>query len=108
MPIENTEYGTLVTGDSINLYMIHAAVGALCLSITIGGRPGLMDQMGHRCGSSKRTKKGVLEDYVVWMHEQGLTLNAQWGSVERALGADRAAKLKRKCDKILAKGQDKA
>lgn len=103
MAIEGNEHGDMmITGDHIGIAQVHARIGALSLSITHGGRPGLMASMAAQCDSYKRTKMGVMEDYVVWFYMLGGSINAQWGSVERALGEVRAAKLRRKCDKIVA------
>lgn len=102
MAIETTDGGTMITGPHIAVAQVHARIGALALSITVGGRPGLMSSMAAQCSSSKRTKKGVLEDYVLWFYKAGGSISAQWGSVERALGVDRTAKLRKRCDKIVA------
>lgn len=95
--------GFIVDREHVMVFQIHARIGALSLSISIGGRPGLMDAMARQCGSGKRTKRGVMEDYVLWLYSIGGSLGAQWGSVTRALGEERAGKLKRKCDKITIK-----
>lgn len=95
--------GFIIDGAHIAVYQVHVAIGALSLSIRNGGRPGLMDAMARQCGSGKRTKRGVMEDYVAWWYSIGGSLGAQWGSVTRALGEERAGKLRRKCDKITTK-----
>lgn len=102
MPIKTSEAGTLITGDSINVYHIHALLGKLCIATSTGlqfkGQTP-MNQAKAFCGSPKRTKAGVLADYVTWMYANGLELGAQWGSVERALGEVKTKALRRRAEK---------
>jgi hypothetical protein len=62
---------TTITGDSITLYRHMAIASALGLEVNTGmkmshGRSTMQVAAGV-CGSTKRTKKGVLADYVAWM-----------------------------------------
>lgn len=100
MAVEKHDGGTMVTGKHIGMLQVHSQLGALAISIRMpASHPGLMSRIAKEIGSSKRTKKGVLEDLVVWMYANDMKLTAQWGTVERALGAERAAKLRRKVEK---------
>lgn len=77
-------------------------VGALGIEITTGmkaSRFSSMNLANRWSGSPKRTKKGALEDLLVWFYTGGGTIDAMWNGVTRALGEDRAARLKRKCEK---------
>lgn len=96
MAVEQHEGGIVIDGEHIELWHLHSLVSRLALSITMGRKAGLMGYVANLCGSSGRTTKGVLEDYVVWLYENGVTLNAQWGTVDRALGTERSLKLKRR------------
>lgn len=100
--IKTTEAGTMITGDSILTFRAHAMLGRLCIATSTGltfkGQTP-MNQAKAICGSPKRTKAGVLADYVVWMYEQGLEIGAQWGSVERAIGPVKTATLRRRAEK---------
>lgn len=74
MAIEVTDGGTLITGAHIHLFHHMRIASALGLEVTTGmkisSRAGsLMKLAAQVCGSSKRTKKGVLADYVKWMSE---------------------------------------
>lgn len=86
-----------ITGNAIRYAEIHRLVGGLTIEITTGMKVGrghsVMLVANQWSGSAKRTKKGALEDLVVWFYRNGGTLDAQWSGVERALGADRKAKL---------------
>lgn len=86
---------------------IHRLIGGLTIEITTGVKVGrghsVMLVANQWSGSPKRTKKGALEDLVLWFYQNGGTIGAQWNGVERALGVDRAGKLRRKCDKLEAK-----
>jgi hypothetical protein len=71
MAIENSDSGTMITGEHITMFMDLRIAAALALEINTGlkvGRGGsVMQHAAKKCGSSKRTKKGVLADYVAWM-----------------------------------------
>jgi hypothetical protein len=100
--IEKTEAGTIITGDSINKFVYHALLGKLCIAAGTGlnfkgATP--MNQARAVCASPKRTKAGVIADYVVWMHQNGMPLGAQWGSVERVLGKVKTDALRRRVER---------
>jgi len=108
MPITSDDAGIMITGDAIIVYQLHALVGKLCTEIKgikfkhAVGRSS-MAQAAAWCGSPKRTKAGVLGDFVVWMYANGLTLESQWGSIERAIGTVRTAQLKRRAERAVPK-----
>ncbi len=90
---------TITGRAAITMAEIHRLIGGLTIEITTGMKVGrghsVMLVANEWSGSSKRTKKGALEDLVVWFYRNGGTIDAQWAGVERALGADRKAKLGR-------------
>jgi len=100
--IKNTEAGTMITGKDINKFGYHALLGKLCIAagtgLTFKGATP-MNQARAVCASPKRTKAGVLADYVVWMHQNDMPLGAQWGSVERVLGTVKTDALRRRVEK---------
>lgn len=99
--------GFSITGQAaIQHAEIHRLIGALGLQAQ-GYRFKLPNlRLAQQwCGSEKRTAKGVLEDLVLWFYANGGTINAQWNTVGRALGEDRAAKLRRKAEKVRAEHQ---
>lgn len=70
MAIEQHDSGTTITGAHIGLYRHLALASALGLEITTGmkmSRGSSMLAAKAVCGSLKRTKKGVLKDYVAWL-----------------------------------------
>lgn len=73
MAIEVSEGGTLITGEHVKMFQHLRIASALGLEINTGlkmSRGGSMMQLAAKvCGSPKRTKKGVLADYVKWMGE---------------------------------------
>lgn len=74
MPIEAGEGGTSITGDEVNLFRYLQVMHGLALEINTGMKlssRGSVMQVGQRiCGSTKRTKKGVLRDMVAYAREQ--------------------------------------
>jgi hypothetical protein len=71
MAIEVDEGGTMITGADIHLFNHMRIAAGLGLEINTGmklsARGSIMQVAAKVCGSSKRTKKGVLKDYVAWM-----------------------------------------
>jgi len=71
MAIESDEGGTLITGEHILMFHHVRIASALGLEVSIGikvsSRGSTMKLAAQTCGSSKRTKKGVLGDYVEWL-----------------------------------------
>lgn len=106
----------MITGPAIAHAEIARLIGGLCIEIKTGLKVGrghsVMLVANQWSGSAKRTKKGALEDLVIWYYGQGGEINAQWGSVTRALGDYRAALLRRKAQKAgleyVAKSVEKA
>ncbi len=67
--------GFTLTGVDTKVFQYVRVAHALALEINIPGmkvaRGGsLMLLAASYCGSSKRTKKGVLRDYIAWMKKQ--------------------------------------
>lgn len=103
MPITKDGYGNItVTGDSINTMTWLAQIGIVS-QVAQGHRRAPVQRIAAQYNSDKRTSKGILEDVVLAGYNQGFEIGAMWGSVTRALGADRAAKLRRKSEKALEK-----
>jgi len=71
MAIENFDGGTMITGEHVMLFHHMRIASGLGLEISTGmkmSRQGsVMLVAAKTCGSTKRTKKGVLADYVAWM-----------------------------------------
>lgn len=70
MAIEVGEGGTVITGEHIHLFNHLRIASALGLEINTGmkmSRGSTMQVAAGVCGSKRRTKKGVLKDYVAWM-----------------------------------------
>ncbi len=70
MAVESDDSGTMITGEHIHLFRHLQIASALALSINTGmgfSRGSVMNVAARECGSVKRTKKGVLRDYVAWM-----------------------------------------
>lgn len=70
MAVENYEGGTIITGEHILMYNHMRLTSALGLEITTGlrmSRGSTMLVAAKVCGSTKRTKKGVLADLVKFM-----------------------------------------
>lgn len=101
MPIETTDTGTMITDEDVPVYFLMSLVGRLAMQARGTKFRGMSPMMQAKayCGSPKRTTNGVMEDYIVWMYQNGLELGALWGTVERMLGADRTAKLRRKAER---------
>lgn len=70
MPIESSDSGTLITGDSIALFRHLQIIHGLALEINTGmklsSRGSVMLVAKAMCGSPKRTKRGVLSDFVAF------------------------------------------
>lgn len=95
------EDGFSVDGEHVAIFHIHTLVSRLALGVTVGRpQPGMVPYIQRLTGSPKRTSKGLLEDLVMWMYENGLTINQQWATVARALGPDRTNKLKRRAFRV--------
>jgi hypothetical protein len=72
MAVEKTDGGLLITGESIPVFQLLRVAHALSLEINTGMKfPGGSAMMlaASYCGSVKRTKKGVLRDYVAFLKE---------------------------------------
>lgn len=75
MAVEKFDGGMMITGYHIDIFRLKAIESALALEITIGlkrsnhGRS-TMTIAREICGSPKRTKLGVLRDYVAWCEMQ--------------------------------------
>ena len=72
MAVEKTESGLLITGVHIQVFQLIRVAHGLALEVNIPGmkvsRGGsIMQLAASYCGSSKRTKKGVLRDYVAFL-----------------------------------------
>lgn len=71
MAIEVSDSGTLITGEHVHLFNHMRLASALGLEVNTGmkvsSRGSAMQSAARVCGSTKRTKKGVLKDYVAWM-----------------------------------------
>lgn len=74
MAVQSDDHGNVVvTGEHIHMVRRMQIASALGLEITTGmkfSRGSMMQMAARECGSAKRTKKGVLTDYVKWMHAQ--------------------------------------
>lgn len=97
--IEQTETGTMITGEHIGVYQWMAQIGIVGQTAQ-GYRKAPVQRIGAQYGSEKRTSKGILEDMVLYGYRRGMVLGDMWGTVERALGADRARKLRRKAERL--------
>lgn len=96
--IETTDAGTMITGEHIEKARVHTLLARLAIEISgmrMKGRSSMI-LAKEVCGSPKRTKAGVMEDLVFWMYGNDMPIEAQWGTVTRALGAERTGKLQRK------------
>jgi len=96
--IERTEAGTIITGSGVPDYFKLSLVGRLAMQargIRFKGASPLA-QVQALGGTSKRTAKGAMGDYVVYLYGQGLRLGAMWATVERTIGAEKTAKLRKK------------
>ncbi len=102
----------MITGAALQHAEIARLVGGLSLEITTGLKVGrghsVMLVANGWSGSAKRTKKGALEDLVLWYYGQGGTIEAQWGGIRRALGDERAGKLLTKAMKAEKKCKEAA
>lgn len=61
---------TVLTGDAITIYQDLRVAHALSIEINTGlkmSRGSVMNLAKEYSGSSKRTKRGVLRDYVEWL-----------------------------------------
>jgi hypothetical protein len=71
MAIENFDGGIMVTDESVSLYRALALGHGLALEINTGmklsSKGSVMLAAAAFCGSTKRTKRGVLKDYVAYM-----------------------------------------
>lgn len=70
MAVEKGEGGTIITGEHISMFAHMSMASRLGLEITTGMKwsgGSSMLAAGRICGSRKRTKRGVLADYVAWM-----------------------------------------
>lgn len=71
MAIEVSESGTMITGEHIEMFRVLHVMHGLALEINTGmklsARGSVMLVAREMCGSAKRTKKGVLRDYVAWV-----------------------------------------
>jgi hypothetical protein len=96
--IRPDEIGTIITGKDVTTYFKLSLVGRLAMQahgVRFKGASPLA-QVQALGGTSKRTAKGAMEDYVLWLYGQGLSLGAMWGTVERTIGAEKTAKLRKK------------
>jgi hypothetical protein len=102
--IESTESGTMISGAHAaqGTYFYMSLVGRLAMQHRGTRFRGVspLAQAQAYCGTPKRTARGALEDYVIWLHQNGMPIRAMWGTVEGVLGPDRTAKLRRKAEKI--------
>jgi len=71
MAIQNDDGNLTITGPHIQLFHHMRIASALGLEISTGMKMSsagsTMKLAAGICGSAKRTKKGVLADYVAWM-----------------------------------------
>ncbi len=88
MAVEINDGGMTITGEHIPLFRAMQVMHGLALEINSGlklsNRGSVMLIARGMCGSAKRTKKGVLADYVKWFRAS----NPAWepsGSVAKAL-----------------------
>jgi hypothetical protein len=94
MAVEQTDGGMVVTGEHIAVFQLLRVGHALALEINTGmkvaGGRSVMQLAAGYCGSTKRTKKGVLRDYIAFLAEN-LPHTADGAyqpspSIQRALG----------------------
>lgn len=94
MAVESTEGGITITGEHIQAFQLTRVAYALAIEVNTGlkvGRGGsLMTLAASYCGSSKRTKRGVLKDYVAFLTASlPQTARGPWQpspSIRKALG----------------------
>lgn len=63
---------TVLTGAAIDVFQLIRVAHGLSIEINTGmkmSRGSVMNLAKEYCGSSKRTKHGVLKDYVEWLNE---------------------------------------
>lgn len=93
MAVEKHAGGITITGDHVMVFQYIRVAHGLALEINTGmsmsGRGSVMKLAASYCGSAKRTKKGVLREYVAWL-EANLphTADGPWkpsGSIVRAI-----------------------
>lgn len=89
MAVEKDESGTTFAGGHIEIARLLTVASALALEVNMPGmrhsRGSMMNVAKAACGSSKRTKKGVLGDLVAFIQTVHPTY-APGPSVARALG----------------------
>ncbi len=90
MAVEKHEGGVTITGYHIDIFRLKAIESALALEIMTGMKrsnrgPSTMAVAAEVCGSMKRTKLGVLKDYVKWCEKQ-VPQYRPMPSTQRALG----------------------
>jgi hypothetical protein len=89
MAVENFDGGTMITGEDVTLFHHLRIASGLGLEINTGMKlssgGSIMQVAAKKCGSTKRTKKGVLADYVAWMQATYPTYSPA-ASVLKALG----------------------
>lgn len=65
---------TVITGEGIAKFRITQVMHGLALEINTGmrlsNRGSVMNVARDMCGSAKRTKKGVLADYIAWVERE--------------------------------------
>lgn len=64
--------GFILQGEGINFWQLSRVGNALALEINTGlkhSQGSVMNLAKRYCGSLKRTKRGVLADYVAWIKE---------------------------------------
>jgi hypothetical protein len=93
MAVENNGGTITITGEHIQVFHLLRTAHALALEINTGmsmGRRSTMTVAAMYCGSTKRTKKGVLRDYVAFLTEKlPHTAEGPWQpgpSITKALG----------------------
>jgi hypothetical protein len=74
MAIENDGGGFTITGPDIATFRVLQVAHGLALEINTGMRlsshGSVMNVARSMCGTSKRTKKGVLRDFIAWIQSQ--------------------------------------
>lgn len=63
---------TVITAGLVDVFQVLRVAHALSIEINTGlkmSRGSVMNLAKQYCGSSKRTKRGVLRDYVEWLKE---------------------------------------